>query len=97
MTTDLSGVEQLPQPDPRGWLALRNLPAKIQNLEDSTAMNDRDRMRPRGFERPATETERILLQHLGFTVPADLVTVVTWPSRSVRRRRWPALEGQSLS
>ncbi len=35
--TDLSGIEQLPQPDPRGILALRNLPPEIQKAEDSTA------------------------------------------------------------
>ena len=87
---DLSGVEQLPQPDVRGWLALRYLPPEIQNAEDATAMCDRQQLRPRGFERPATPTERILLAHLGYELPEQLTTKVTWPSRSVRRRSWPA-------
>lgn len=93
MSADLSGVEQLPQPDPRGWLALRYLPDDVQHAEDATAFADHDRRRARGFERPATDTERILLAHLGYTVPADLTTLVTFKTRSVRNRRWLALEG----
>jgi hypothetical protein len=91
-TPDLSGVEQLPQPDPRGILALRYLPSDLQALEDSRAMADRDMLKFRGFVRPATDCERILLQHLGFELPAELETHVSWPSKSVRRRRWPQLE-----
>lgn len=105
---DLSGVEQLPQPDPRGWLALRYLPPEIQNLEDSTAAADQQRWLagPRrlgfvphrfGFTRGATPAERILLQHLGYTLPASLDTVVTYKTKSVRNRRWPALEGSNPS
>ena len=95
---DLSAVEQLPQPDPRGWLAMNNLPLEYQRLEDGTAMANRAWQRgrkPRGHEREATETERILLAHLGFELPEQLTTKITWPSRSVRRRTWPQLEEES--
>ena len=94
-TPDMSAVEQLPQPDVRGWLAINNLPPEYQRAEDSTAMADRDRYlyrNPRGHEREATPTERMLLQHLGFELPDQLTTKVSWPSRSVRRREWPQLE-----
>jgi hypothetical protein len=126
--TDLSGVEQLPQPDPRGWLALRYLPPEIQNLEDATAAADVDRHRfgtyrasgtwnitdpdelakvmarartvltkagmhaPRTFPRPATTTERTLLEHLGYELPAELLTAVAYPTYGIRNRRWPQLE-----
>lgn len=95
-TPDLSNVEQMPQPDIRGWLALNNLPPEIQRQEDSTAMVDKDRYRllsPRGHIRDATPAERMLLAHLGYVVPEQLSTKVSWPSRSVRRRTWPQLEG----
>jgi hypothetical protein len=61
---------------------------------------DKDRRRlfkPRGHERPATDTERALLSHLGYTLPDDLVTHVSWPSQSCRRRVWPQLENQEVS
>ena len=95
---DLSNVQQMPQPDPRGLLAMNNLPAELQRLEDGTAMADRERSRtrnPRGHTREATETERVLLAHLGFELPEQLTTKITWPSRSIRRRTWPQLEGES--
>jgi hypothetical protein len=79
--------------DPRGWLVFHWLPDDLQRAEDSTAVCDRDQMRPRGFERPATDTERQLLAHLGFELPAELTTVVRYRTRGVRNRRWPALEG----
>jgi hypothetical protein len=94
---DLSAVEQLPQPDVRGILALRNLPDSIQRAEDSTADADRAVRKPRGFQRPSTPVERQLLTYLGFRVPEDLVTEVSWPSTSVRRRRWPTLESQEIA
>ena len=76
------------------------LPGDLQRLEDSTAVCDKDRHRmlsPRGHERDATETERILLRHLEFELPDELVTKVTWPSRSVRRRTWAALGSQGVA
>ena len=97
--TNLSGVEQLPQPDARGWLAMRNLPDNLQNAEDSTLAADRQRVREDGFgswtfTRSATATERELLTHLGYVLPVNLTTQVRWLSPGVRQRRWPALENQ---
>lgn len=70
-------------------------PTLFQRAEDSTADADRAVMKPRGFEREATSTERALLSHLGFTVPEQLTTVVKFKSPSVRNRRWPQLEDES--
>ena len=100
MTTAIPGVgPQLERAaagtDPRGILTFEYLPDDMQRAEDSTAVADRDRARllkPRGHERDATQTERDLLAHLGYTVPAELTTHVSWPSRACRRRTWPALE-----
>ncbi|MFV1502721.1 hypothetical protein PJK45_04850 [Mycobacterium kansasii] len=49
------------------------------------------------FARPATPTERLLLETLGFAAPTDelLVTVVDFPSVGVRSRRWPQLEAEN--
>lgn len=44
------------------------------------------------FTRPATDTERALLGHLGYTVPPDLKTRVQFHTETLRQRRWPALE-----
>ena len=94
--TDMSNAQQMPMPDVRGWLAINGLPPEYQRAEDGTADADRTRARqrqPRGHERPATTTEVTLLQWLGYTMPTEqLVTRVSWPSRSVRRRTWPQLE-----
>lgn len=105
--TTIDGVgPQYPQPDPRGWLVFRGLPNALQNAEDSTAAADFERQRTgrgivrrydkaaRGwfFERPATDAERALLAHLGYTLPVDLVTRVSYVSETLRRRRWPSLE-----
>lgn len=42
--------------------------------------------------RPATDTERALLEHLGHELPDELFTLVAYPSDGVRNRRWPQLE-----
>lgn len=93
---DLTGIEPMPPGDIRGWLAINNLPPECQRAEDATAMADRERSRtrsPRGHEREATPTERTLLAHIGFSeLPEQLITKITWPSRSVRRRTWAQLE-----
>ena len=47
------------------------------------------------FTRPATETERALLEHLGYDVPADLTPSSTSSTETLRRRRWPQLEGDA--
>lgn len=47
----------------------------------------------RSFARPATPTERALLGHIGYEdLPAELITVVSFPTAGVRRRTWPQLE-----
>src|SRR6478672_1060116 len=88
--------------DPRGWLAwAAPLPDALQRAEDATQVADKDRRRlldPRGHERPATPVERQLLEHLGHgPPPAELVTKVSWPSQSCRRRTWPQLEQETVS
>lgn len=45
-----------------------------------------------GYTRPATDTERALLEHLGYTLPAELETRVQFITETLRRRRWPQLE-----
>ena len=85
--------------DPRGWLTFSApLPDPLQAAEDSTAVCDKDRrlLNPRGHERDPTSAERQLLEHLGYSpLPDHLVTAVSWPSQSCRRREWPQLEGQT--
>ncbi|MGK2880436.1 MAG: hypothetical protein ACSLE6_06445 [Mycobacterium sp.] len=88
----------------RGWLAFEYLPPDLHNAEDSTLAADADRWSTtvgrgnftwpgRKFDRPATDTERILLQHIGFTdLPGDLSTRVEFVASGVRRRTWPQLE-----
>jgi len=82
--------------DPRGWLVFHWLPSDLQRLEDSRAFADYDMHKPRGFERPATDTERALLAHLGYQLPDELITVVRYRSRGCRNRRWPQLEAQEV-
>jgi hypothetical protein len=84
--------------DARGWLVFSWLPTDLQDAEDSRQAADfADPRKPRTFQRPASDTERQLLAHLGFDVPAQLNTTISWPSRSVRRRRWIALENQEVT
>ena len=100
--TDEIGA-QFDQPDVRGWLTFKHLPAHIQRREDATAAADHARGYPRGdyeqpapvFTRPATRAERILLQHLGYALPDELTTRVEWITPRVRNRRWPQLEGST--
>jgi hypothetical protein len=56
------------------------------------------------FTRPATPTERLLLQHLGYLLPTDdtgdpapLYTVVGYVTDTLRCRTWPQLENQEVS
>ncbi|WP_024445636.1 hypothetical protein [Mycolicibacterium iranicum] len=94
--------DQIPD-DPRGWLTFNALlPDDLQRAEDSTQYTDfhpadvtwryETATDTEYFTRPATATEKALLDQLGYTVPDDLTTRVSFPSPLVRRRRWPALE-----
>jgi hypothetical protein len=107
--TDTIGT-QYPQPDPRGWLVFDSLPADLQRAEDSTQNADYFRADGRGiklaydrdariwyFDRPATDTERTLLAHLGYTLPEQLTTRVDYASETLRRRTWPQLETQEVT
>ena len=82
--------------DPLGILAFHWLPTELQNAEDSTQAADREqfliRRRGRGYERDATPTERLLLEHLGYTLPENLTTLVKYRTKGVRCRTWPQLE-----
>ena len=97
MTTpapDLSNVQQLPMPDPRGVLALRYLPPDLENAENATQANDYTwrLAKPRGRLRPATDTEKLLLKWLGHgPIPDDLQTLVRYATRGVRNRSWPSI------
>lgn len=46
----------------------------------------------RYFTRPATDTERALLGHLGYTLPDELDTYVRFITGTLRQRRWLTLE-----
>jgi hypothetical protein len=85
--------------DPRGILVFSWLPTDLQSDEDSTQAADRERsnFHPRGFERPATDAEILLLEHLGYAVPDDLTTFVTYRTRGIWCRTWPQLETESPS
>jgi hypothetical protein len=50
----------------------------------------------RAAVRPATQTERTLLAHLGYELPDELFTAVTFLTTGVRNRRFPQLETQTL-
>ncbi|QVI26174.1 hypothetical protein MN2019_17890 [Mycolicibacterium neoaurum] len=87
----------------RGWLAFEYLPAELQRLEDSRAVADRDYLDSPNrssfikgwgtFDRPATDTERRLLAHIGFAdLPEQLATRVEFLTSGTRRRTWPQLE-----
>lgn len=97
--TAIEGVgPQKPQPDARGWLVFDYLPDALQRAEDATQANDHDRMIATGCvqrTRPATQTERALLDHLGYTLPERLTTRVTWITAGIRHRAWPQLSGGS--
>ena len=87
--------------DPRGILTFAFLPDDLQKAEDSRAAADYTeatvRRRARGYEREATQAERQLLEHLGYTLPEELVTVVRYRTRGVRHRSWPAIETQEVT
>lgn len=95
MTDNMIGAHRVD--DPRGWLIFESLPNELQRLEDQRQAADHARLRNgvTGFTRPATPTERTLLEHLGYEVPEVLHTQVLWLSAGVRSRTWPALTAQA--
>lgn len=91
--TDAIGPQK-PQPDPRGWLVFDHLPPDLQAAEDATAHADYERAMATGngiHTRPATPTERLLLEHLGLELPDELTTMVVSQTKGTRLRRWPQL------
>jgi hypothetical protein len=99
MTTPYEIGSQVPQPDARGWLVFRYLPPNLQRYEDQTYAADSDRLRHEEHTwssttwlRPATDTEKYLLAHLGYDVPEILWTRVEYKTASLRHRSWPILE-----
>lgn len=78
----------------RGWLVFDHLPPDLQRAEDATHYRDIHDERD-CFNRPATDTERTLLAHLGFTVPEQLSTHIDHVTVGIVRRRWPALEANA--
>lgn len=48
----------------------------------------------RVFDRAATETERMLLEHLSYELPDELTTRVTFIGPA-HNRRWPQLESET--
>ncbi len=84
---------QLPQPDPRGILVFEHLPTDLQRAEDSRLDADRThhhQTRTPSWNRPATDTERTLLTHLGYTMPTtELRCTVSFPAAGIRRRTFP--------
>ncbi|MED5802945.1 hypothetical protein VX037_18125 [Gordonia sp. Z-3] len=96
--TDQIGSQVGHRNDPRGVLAFEHLPDDMQKAEDSTAVADRDNwphrassnwLVPPYMDRPATDTERALLAHLGYELPDELTTRVR--NTGTRHRSWPQL------
>ncbi|WML64762.1 hypothetical protein [Rhodococcus sp. AH-ZY2] len=91
MTEPVTGIgPQKPQPDPRGILTFDYLPEHMQALEDARQAADYDdALHHRGpWTRPATDTERELLLHLGYELRDGLSTTVEYLTPGVRRRTW---------
>jgi hypothetical protein len=92
---DLEGIgEHYGWDDVRGWLTFSHLPDELQRQMDATQNADHERRHWRpsvSHIRAATTAERLLLTHLGFTVPTDLDVRVRYPSGGIRRLEFPAL------
>ena len=91
---DLTGIGEHKPDHWRGVLVFSHLPDLVQRAEDATAYADHEKRHWRTSvtrTRPATPTERALLAHLGYTLPAELETRVQWLTNGVRRRTWPQL------
>lgn len=75
----------------RGWLVFTALPTDLQHAVDARQEADL-RVDQRCWDRPATDAEKFLLGHLGFTVPNDLTCHVDRITSGIVCRRFPALE-----
>jgi hypothetical protein len=94
---DLTGVEHLGFDDVRGICTFRYLPDELQRQWDQTQAADHERRHWRPSVpriRPATSAERVLLAHLGFTLPNELDVRVIYTSGGIRRLEFPALDKQ---
>jgi hypothetical protein len=91
----IEGVGEHRPDNVRGVLVFSHLPDEIQRLEDARLDADTTRARQSWFaqwSRPATDTERALLEHLGYgPLPAELWTKISYLTNNVRHRSWPAL------
>lgn len=91
---DLTGIGEHKPDHWRGVLVFSRLPDAVQRAEDATAYADHEARHWRASvtsTRSATLTERALLAHLGYSLPASLETRVQWLTNGVRRRTWPQL------
>lgn len=111
MTSPDSGIGPQVIDTWRGWLVFEYLPPDLQRAEDATQERDYcwapeaqryDKTTDSWYaDRGATDTEKTLLAHLGYTVPAEgdpnypLRTRVSWVTSTLRKRTWPALETQT--
>ncbi|WP_458681649.1 hypothetical protein [Prescottella equi] len=94
-----------------GWLHFERLPQAIRVAENQLLEHDRQQLAEAGgpplvLVREAADVEKVLLKHLGFTIPEHLETELhSFRCQSQQggmgilhtvefRRRWPALEGQ---
>ena len=64
----------------------------FRDHEDGRHLADIDAVCGPVLKRPATATERTLLESQGFVLPAELTTWVMPLSRGVHRRVWPQIE-----
>lgn len=94
---DLSGAVWYGWSDVRGWITFSGLPNELQRQLDQTQADDYQRRHWRpsvARVRPSTPAEKLLLAHLGFSVPTNLTTTVRYPSGGIRRLEFPALDAQ---
>ncbi len=90
VTCPQCGGEHMPG-HPGGLLYWRHeMTCPLLAKEDSRALADSTLAHARGwpFDRPVTDTERVLLSALGYELPDDAVTTVDYLTTAVRRRRW---------
>lgn len=84
---------------PGGLLVFQHIAGcTLRDAEDATQANDLILAwcwYGECFTRDATATERLLLDALGFEVPDELDTALTYLTDTVRCRTWPPLKTKS--